>query len=114
MQKELEKPSGITPEIQAYIGDLVQNVSQQYESRIAEMWEQFRLAQAKRYLPQSEKFPAQGCLFNEAETLADTGPFDDEPEMETVTYTRKRGLKPMNTLSVDMEVAGETIHLVSQ
>ncbi len=92
MQKELEKPSGITPEIQAYIDSLVQN----YESRIAEMWEQFRLAQAKRYLPQSEKFPAQGCLFNEAESLADTGPSDDEPDMETVTYTRKRGRKPIN------------------
>ncbi|OOF30019.1 hypothetical protein, partial [Salinivibrio costicola] len=70
MQKELEKPSGITPEIQTYIDGLVQ----QYESRIAAMWEQFRLAQAKKYLPQSEKFPAQGCLFNEAETLVDIGP----------------------------------------
>ncbi|MDD1830110.1 IS66 family transposase [Photobacterium sp. ZSDE20] len=96
MQKELDKPVGITPEIQAYIDGLVQNISQQYESRIAEMWEQFRLAQAKRYLPQSEKFPAQGCLFNEAESLTDTGPSDDEPEMETVTYTRKRGRKPIN------------------
>lgn len=92
MQKELEKPSGITPEIQTYIDGLVQ----QYESRIAAMWEQFRLAQAKKYLPQSEKFPAQGCLFNEAETLVDIGPSDDEPEMETVTYTRKRGRKPIN------------------
>ncbi|PSV98474.1 IS66 family transposase [Photobacterium lipolyticum] len=100
MQKELDKPSGITPEIQAYIDGLVQNVSQEitneYESRIAEMWEQFRLAQAKRYLPQSEKFPAQGCLFNEAELLTDNEVIDDEPEMETVTYTRKRGRKPIN------------------
>ncbi|OOF29727.1 hypothetical protein, partial [Salinivibrio costicola] len=74
MQKELEKPSGITPEIQTYIDSLVQNISQQYEARIAAMWEQFWLAQAKKYLPQSEKFPAQGCLFNEAETLVDIGP----------------------------------------
>ncbi|WP_197068472.1 hypothetical protein [Photobacterium gaetbulicola] len=55
MQKELDKPVGITPEIQAYIDGLVQNISQQYESRIAEMWEQFRLAQAKRYLPQTHQ-----------------------------------------------------------
>ncbi|MGF1686408.1 IS66 family transposase zinc-finger binding domain-containing protein [Photobacterium japonica] len=60
------------------------------------MWEQFRLAQAKRYLPQSEKFPAQGSLFNEAESLTDSEPSNDEPEMETVTYTRKRGRKPIN------------------
>ncbi len=96
MQKELEKPTGITPEIQAYIDSLVQNVSQEYETRIAEMWEQFRLTQAKRFLPQSEKFPAQGCLFNEAESLIDNEQLDDKPEMETVTYTRKRGRKPIN------------------
>lgn len=62
MQKELSKPSGITPEIQAYIDSLVesatQKISKKYEARIADMWEQFRHAQAKRYLPQSEKFPA--------------------------------------------------------
>ena len=29
--------------------------------------EQFRLAQLKRFAPSSEKFGAQGCLFNEAE-----------------------------------------------
>lgn len=96
MQKELDKPVGITPEIQAYIDGLVQNITSEYESRIAEMWTQFHLAQAKRYLPQSEKFPAQGCLFNEAESLAHTEPTDDEPETETVTYTRKRGRKPIN------------------
>ncbi|WP_444546276.1 IS66 family transposase [Aliivibrio fischeri] len=60
------------------------------------MWEQFRRAQAKRYLPQSEKFPAQGCLFNEAEQLNDAPVDNDEPETETITYTRKRGRKPIN------------------
>jgi transposase len=60
------------------------------------MWEEFRRAQAKRYLPQSEKFPAQGCLFNEAEALDDTPLNNDEPETETITYTRKRGRKPIN------------------
>ncbi|RIZ54469.1 hypothetical protein [Vibrio sp. PID23_8] len=92
MQKELSKPAGITPEIQAYIDSLVETTSQKitnkYESRIAEMWEQFRRAQAKRYLPQSEKFPAQGCLFNEAEQLNDAPVDNDEPETETITYTR--------------------------
>ncbi|MGF1725142.1 IS66 family transposase zinc-finger binding domain-containing protein [Photobacterium nomapromontoriensis] len=100
MQAELKNPAGITSEIQTYIDGLVQNttqqMTQQYESRIADMWEQFRLAQAKRYLPQSEKFPAQGGLFNEAELLADTPPSNDEPETGTITYTRKRGRKPIN------------------
>ena len=53
MQKELTKPDSITPEIQAYIDSLMASSAQKYESRIAEMWEEFRRAQAKRYLPQS-------------------------------------------------------------
>ncbi|SNX50900.1 Transposase IS66 family protein [Vibrio thalassae] len=60
------------------------------------MWEQFRRAQAMHYLPQSEKFPAQGCLFNEAEQLNDAPVDNDDPETETITYTRKRGRKPIN------------------
>ncbi|MGR5270064.1 IS66 family transposase zinc-finger binding domain-containing protein [Vibrio astriarenae] len=96
MQKELTKPDGITPEIQAYIDSLMAISARKYESRIAEMWEEFRRTQAKRYLPQSEKFPAQGCLFNEAEALDDTPLYNDKPETETITYTRKRGRKPIN------------------
>ena len=94
-KRNLKSPRASPPEIQAYIDSLVQNVSQEYETRITEIWEQFRLTQAKRFLPQSEKFPAQGCLFNEAESLIDNEQLDDESEMETVTYTRKRGRKPI-------------------
>ncbi|KHT61912.1 hypothetical protein RJ45_20500 [Photobacterium gaetbulicola] len=85
MQKELDKPVGITPEIQAYIDGLVQNISQQYESRIAEMWEQFRLAQAKRYLPQSEKFLAHGWLDKAAAKLLPQSPMG-----KAVSYALKQ------------------------
>ncbi|WP_299013457.1 IS66 family transposase [uncultured Photobacterium sp.] len=40
--------------------------------------------------------PGAGLPVHEAESLTDTGLSDDEPEMETVTYTRKRGRKPIN------------------
>lgn len=64
--KGTQQACGVTPEIQAYIDNLIEKTSQKYEASIAGMWEQFRRAQTKRYLPQTEKFQAQGCLFNEA------------------------------------------------
>ena len=59
--------------------------------------EQFRLAQLKRFAPSSEKFGAQGCLFNEAEqdvaTLApDT---EEEADKEPKSAGKKRGRKPL-------------------
>ena len=59
--------------------------------------EQFRLAQLKRFAPSSEKFGAQGCLFNEAEqdvtTLApDAG---EEADKEPKSAGKKRGRKPL-------------------
>jgi len=51
--------------------------------------EQFRLAQRKRFGASSEKsHPDQMELFNEAEAAAD--PAKEEPELETVTYKRKK------------------------
>lgn len=59
--------------------------------------EQFRLAQLKRFAPSSEKFGAQGCLFNEAEqdvaTLAPEA--DEEIDEGPKTASKKRGRKPL-------------------
>lgn len=59
--------------------------------------EQFRLAQLKRFAPSSEKFGAQGCLFNEAEqdvaTLApDAG---EEADKGPKSAGKKRGRQPL-------------------
>lgn len=66
------------------------------EQRIAELearlrWyeEQYRLAQQKRFGASSEKIvPGQLNLFNEVEDTAD--PKAEEPDLETVTYERKK------------------------
>jgi transposase len=51
--------------------------------------EQFRLAQHRRFAASSEKtHPDQLMLFNEAEAVAD--PAQAEPELENVSYTRKK------------------------
>ena len=65
--------------------------------------EQFRLAQLKRFAPSSEKFGAQGCLFNEAEhDLATLAPDADEETANSPktdkgakTDSTKRGRKPL-------------------
>jgi transposase len=59
--------------------------------------EQFRLAQLKRFAPSSEKFGAQGCLFNEAErdvaTLAPDA--EEEADKGPKSAGKKRGRKPL-------------------
>jgi len=63
-----------------------------WENEIKQLMEQLRLAYARHYGKKSESFnAAQGELFNEAEVAVDeaTSDVDAEPEMETVTYTRK-------------------------
>ena len=59
--------------------------------------EQFRLAQLKRFAPSSEKFGAQGCLFNEAEQdVATLTPEADEAIDEgPKSASKKRGRKPL-------------------
>lgn len=88
MEKRTETPN---PEI------LQQQISKQ-EQQIAELsaklkWyeEQFRLAQQKRFGASSEKTHPDQLemnLFNEAEVLAASAP--QEPDVETVTYSRKK------------------------
>lgn len=59
--------------------------------------EQFRLAQLKRFAPSSEKYGAQGCLFNEAEqdiaTLAPEA--DEDTDKGPKNPGKKRGRKPL-------------------
>jgi transposase len=63
------------------------------QQRVSFLEDQFRLAQLKRFAPSSEKFGAQGCLFNEAEQdaamLPETGGTDEENA--PATAPRKRG-----------------------
>lgn len=68
------------------------------EQRIHFLEEQFRLAQLKRFAPSSEKYGAQGCLFNEAEQ--DAAAFapeeaNDGVTDEPTTPPKKRGRKPL-------------------
>ena len=59
--------------------------------------EQFRLAQLKRFAPSSEKFGAQGCLFNEAEQDVVTPAPEVSADADTKTRVpgNKRGRKPL-------------------
>jgi transposase len=70
------------------------------EQRIGVLEEQFRLAQLKRFAPSSEKYGVQGCLFNEAESSAQTAPeiTDHQPDStdppdDTPIPGKKRGRK---------------------
>lgn len=59
--------------------------------------EQFRLAQLKRFAPSSEKYGAQGCLFNEAEQdmTALTPEVDEDTDKGPKNPGKKRGRKPL-------------------
>ena len=57
--------------------------------------EQFRLAQLKRFAPSSEKFGAQGCLFNEAEQDVAAPAASEESGQESKGAGKKRGRKPL-------------------
>jgi transposase len=74
----------------------------QLQQRIDVLEEQFRLAQLKRFAPSSEKHGLQGCLFNEAETVAqaaqegtDEQPNSADPADATPTPGKKRGRKKL-------------------
>ncbi|WP_425514502.1 IS66 family transposase, partial [Collimonas antrihumi] len=73
----------------------------QLQQRIDLLEEQFRLAQLKRFAPSSEKYGAQGCLFNEAELAAhaspDTGGEQDTNDQadETAAPGKKRGRRKL-------------------
>lgn len=67
------------------------------QARVDFLEEQFRLAQLKRFAPSSEKYGAQGCLFNEAEqdVATFTSAADDEADQGPKTTPKKRGRKPL-------------------
>ena len=99
--------AGLAPELRDYIRGLEGRAatSNRYqeqiallEQRIHFLEEQFRLAQLKRFAPSSEKYGAQGCLFNEAEQ--DAAAFapeeaDDGVTDEPAAPSKKRGRKPL-------------------
>lgn len=106
----------LPPEVRSYIRALEAKASCHekqlvgYENKIGilqqhieRLEEQFRLAQLKRFAPSSEKFGAQGCLFNEAEAAIEAQPdaagavadTDDETEDDASAPKAKRGRKPL-------------------
>ena len=95
----------LPPELRDYIRTLegravaLQERTTVLQERIQFLEEQFRLAQLKRFVPSSEKFGAQGCLFNEAEQEAlEAAPDDvaaDADADDTKSPTKKRGRRPL-------------------
>ncbi|WP_426175681.1 transposase domain-containing protein [Massilia sp. TWR1-2-2] len=93
----------LPPELRDYVRELetrataleMQASALQVRNQFLE--EQFRLAQLKRFAPSSEKFGAQGCLFNEAEqdvaTLAPDA--EEEADKGPKSAGKKRGRKPL-------------------
>lgn len=72
--------------------------------------EQFRLAQQKRFSASSEKtHPDQLMLFNEAE--AEAKPLEEEPDVETVTYRRKKRTGEREAKMRDLPVETIEYHL---
>lgn len=89
--------AALPPELRDYIREL-EGRTTTLQQRVNFLEEQFRLAQLKRFAPSSEKFGAQGCLFNEAEqdvvTLAPEEEGDDTP-IDQKAPPKKRGRKPL-------------------
>src|SRR5579864_4123777 len=103
MQFAPDMLDSLPAEVRAYILEREATYQQHIatlEQRIDVLEEQFRLAQLKRFAPSSEKYGAQGCLFNEAESSAQTVPEigdDDQPDStdDTGIPTKKRGRKKL-------------------
>ncbi|WP_454824726.1 IS66 family transposase [Paraburkholderia xenovorans] len=71
--------SRLPPAAQAYIREL-ESRNRHLGERIAQLEEQFRLAQSKRFAPASEKL--RDRVFDEAEQIADTEAGDDDAEVD--------------------------------
>jgi transposase len=87
----------LAPELRDYIRELEGRASV-LQARNQFLEEQFRLAQLKRFAPSSEKYGAQGCLFNEAEqeALAPESEDDDAAAADgQKAAPKKRGRKPL-------------------
>jgi len=69
---------------------------EQLEAKVRWFEEQFHLARHKRFGTSSERSPKeQRHLFNEAEAIAENGPFEEEIR-QSITYERKKpGRKPI-------------------
>jgi transposase len=74
--------SRLPPAAQAYIREL-ESRNRQLGERIAQLEEQFRLAQSKRFAPSSEKLSDR--VFDEAEQIAATEAHDDDVAADTFT-----------------------------
>ncbi|MDP9651476.1 hypothetical protein J2793_006951 [Paraburkholderia caledonica] len=74
--------SRLPPATQAYIRGL-ESRNRQLGERIAQLEEQFRLAQSKRFAPSSEKL--RDHVFDEAEQIAATEAHDDDIAADTFT-----------------------------
>jgi transposase len=105
--------SGLPPDVQAYIRELetlnqaLLSRNDELARRVAQLEEQFRLAQSKRFAPSSEK--TRDRVFDEAEQIALTEAPDDEGEDAGDTFALpdtglpeaapptpgKRGRKPL-------------------
>lgn len=68
----------------------LQSELEESEARYQSLLEEIRLARHHRFGRSSEASPDQGDLFNEAEQECDA---EDKPELETVTYERKKSSK---------------------
>jgi hypothetical protein len=74
--------SRLPPAAQAYIREL-ESRNRQLGERIAQLEEQFRLAQSQRFAPSSEKL--RDRVFDEAEQIAATEAHDDDVAADTFT-----------------------------
>ena len=83
-------------ELVKIIGDLTTK-NEQLEAKVRWFEEQFHLAQHKQFGPSSERSPKeQRRLFNEAEAIAEDGPFEEAIRQTIDAYERKKpGRKPI-------------------
>jgi transposase len=75
--------SRLPPAAQAYIRELEAR-NRQLGARVAQLEEQFRLAQSKRFAPGSEKL--RDRVFDEAEQIAATEPDDADTDSAEETF----------------------------
>lgn len=99
-QEELKKENA---ELKARVQEL-EALTQWYR-------EQLKLSRQKQFGPSSERSPHDGAqqinLFNEAE--AERQPFTPEPNIETVSYQRKKGKRGENIKHLPVEVVEYTL-----
>jgi len=88
------------PEERQKLVKIIDNLTtqnEQLEAKVRWFEEQFHLARHEQFGASSERTPKeQHHLFNEAEAIAEDGPFEEEIR-QTITYERKKlGRKPIS------------------